>query len=107
MKLTFNKEDWTGEEATINVNLKTRSWSQNDYRFSLRLIQDTIVENPDGSRLGRYQSFEIRGEGWDFPLGKVQRQEGLEETFEACDGTCSRRNADVFIAASQLLFNII
>lgn len=102
MRFTFNKNNWSGEEATINVNQQTKSWTQNGYRFSLHLIDDEEIPG-----LGRYTKYEIRGEGWDFALGTVSRQVGLEETFEACDGACSRRHESPFVAASQLLFNII
>lgn len=99
MRLTLNKENWSGEQITINVNQKTRSWSQFGYRFELRLKEDS-------DSCTRY---EIWGDGWDFALGTVTRYFYIEDTFDASthSGDCIRTHENPFAAAAQLLCNII
>ena len=100
MRLTLNKTNWSGETITINVNQKTRSWSQFGYRFELRLLYSSKV----------CRKFEIWGDAWDYPLGTVTCYPEIDEAiFTAADEmyNCIRHSESPYIAAAQLLCNII
>jgi hypothetical protein len=94
MRIKLNKENWSGEEITINVNRKTRSWKQFGYTFTLKPASNA--------------KYEIWGSGWSSKVGTVTEELALDRPyFRATAFECSRTHENPFAAAAQLLCNII
>lgn len=93
--ITCNKANWKGEEITVRVK-KDGTFQVYDYDFKL-----TITDF--GGEAG--QIFKVTGEGWgDDPIVKGYL---LGDEWMATHGDYSREDADPFIAAIQVLCNII
>lgn len=79
--ITFNKGNWSGEEATINI--RDNKFSFNGYDFELRNFNTDKGDNPkydfhtvdfyyDGERFGTAHRFECDDE-WEYNCGDFYR----------------------------------
>ena len=89
--ITINKANWTGEEITVRIK-NDGSFQVYDYDFRLSIDE----------ALG--DTFNVWGEDKEFPVCKGYNFEG---TWVAISGDYSREDSDAFVAAIQLLCNII
>lgn len=106
--LTFNKDNWSGEDITVKVR-KGNKFSLYDYDFSLVDVtpKDQGDEKP-GDKF-YFRKLDIVGDGWEYPLGSIQWFDG-DKTKTAMDdpGFGIERDAfDPVEAAVKLLCNII
>ena len=92
--ITINKADWTGDKIKVRIK-KDGTFQVHDYDFKL-----TITDF--GGEAG--QIFKVTGEGWDYTLVNGYFLEG---EWMAKSGAITREDADPFIAAIQVLCNII
>jgi len=79
--ITFNKNNWSGEEATINI--RDNKFSFNGYEFELRNFNTAKSDNPkydfhtvdfyyDGELFGTANRFECDDE-WEYSCGDFFR----------------------------------
>ncbi len=92
--ITCNKANWKSEEITVRIK-KDGTFQVYDYNFKL-----TITDFGDEAG----QIFKVTGEGWDYDLVKGYL---LGDEWMAQSGAITREDADPFIAAIQVLCNII
>jgi hypothetical protein len=96
-----NKENYSGGTAKIRVkNDNSFSLYGYDFQLSFELSEDAECE-----------TFEVTGEGWDYPLVKGIRLAG-DDDWLAYQGAGSmeemnRESSDPFKAAVKVLSNII
>ena len=95
--LKINKENWSGEQATLMV---TKDGSFEVYGYRFKLTQTSPI------------GFEVTGEGWDYPLVHGLKVDDTwvaasGRTVDALEGPYSREDADPVAAAAKVLFNII
>lgn len=90
-KITINKENYTGEEITVRIK-NDGSFQVYDYDFRLEI----------DAALG--DTFNVWGEDKEFPIVKGFNNEG---TWIAYHGDYIREDSDAFVAAIQVLANII
>jgi hypothetical protein len=116
MRLKFNRENWSGEEATINVRQSDNSFEMYDYRWTLVPNEKLTV---DHGTFG-FEVFNVISTDFnrEFPvICVVQRYRHTDDkwdTWEAFDednhphnGGISRSNANKFVAVAQYLSNAI
>ena len=91
--ITTNKGNWTGQTVKVRVNREKGTFNLFGYKFRIEIKADAIAHlygsNWDGGEKPFVTGFQYKGE-W---------------TFSSCG--CSREDKDVFVAAIQLLHNII
>ena len=96
MIIKCNKGNWSGKEITVNVNQKTKSFKLYDHKF--------IIEEHETSTK-QFPTFRIVSPNWSNPLATgCQFTDGLYGFFS---GDISRENKNMYVAAVQLLNNII
>lgn len=93
---TFNKSNWTGEEATIVV--KDSKFEFHGYNFEL--VAKTW--DFDGEVMTDY---EVHGEGWDEALFKVRKD--LDDGFYCQTCGIHRTHKNPFILAAIVAANTI
>lgn len=104
---TFNKSNWSGEEATIEVTEFAGgfSWEQNGYEISLRNRQSY----DGGDELFVSYDIYVDGERTDNKVGASFHVDGAAAMWEATnwDGSMTRHGKNAAIAASRLEFNLL
>lgn len=109
MRITLDKENWTGEKVTINVNQVKRSFSLNGCKVTLEQKDKTIVEDWE------WRTYNIMVDGWEYPLGVVvdhidfakDTQEIEAWHHEIKEGNLSRTGSSIYDAAAKMLCNVI
>lgn len=96
METTFNKDNWTGETATINVNVEEKSFNYYDYRVQLEQV-DTGDDD-------EYYRILVDGD----KVGSVMKL-SYEDTYLAMDSISelTREDKDPFVAAAKMLSNVL
>jgi hypothetical protein len=93
---TFNKGDWSGEEATIVVNNNEFEF----YGYNFKLIEDNW--DFDGEDMTDY---EVHGEGWDEALFKIRKD--LDGGYYCMTCGLHRTHKNPFILAAIMAANTI
>jgi hypothetical protein len=95
MKITTNKQDFTGEEITVNVNKAKKSFKLYNEPFKLERVGK-----------GKYS---IVGVGWENPLGKIFEDENVPGDLRcyAWNDELERYGSNIYESAVRLLCNII
>ena len=104
MKLTFNKNNWTGEKITISVNQSKRTFEHYDALITLK----------PKSKTESHESYEVWVEGYSNPVAVVQRYLDLDTNWECLDpdnhpyhGGISRQAGNMYQAVSTYLHNVL
>lgn len=95
--ITINKGNWSGETTNLTYNEKTGEFTIAFIDYTFKLVPQTISTLP-------LDCYAIMGSGWDLPLGVVRK---FEDTWYANTGWLEREDENPFVAAAQLLCNII
>ena len=77
MKVTTNKGNWSGEMATVNVNVTKKSFKYQDYTFTIRNVKNDTMVLGDGKYTYHFSSFDLFGCGWgdDEPLATINNED--------------------------------
>jgi len=92
----FNKDNWSGEEATIVV----KGNEFNFYGYNFKLVAKTWDFN--GQEMTDY---EVHGDDWDEPLYEVRKD--LDGGFFCNSDGIYRTNANPFVLAAIMAANTI
>ena len=100
--LTFNRNDWSGEQLTIPVNRATLQWEQSGYHFKL-----AEVANDKNDELGMSMTtYQCTGSGWSQPLFNIIKFSTSSEWL-AVSGDIMIENNDPIACAAQMICNIV
>ena len=104
MKMTFNRNNWTGEMVTITINQTKRTFKH----------YDSLVTLKPKSKTESHESFEVIVEGYQFPVAIVQRYLDIDTNWECFDpdnspfhGGLSRQASNMYQAVSSYLSNVM
>ena len=112
MKITTNKDNWSGEEITVKINQAKRSFSLFGYDFVLDKTSDLSKEDHP------VVFYDITSPSWDVPLGVVVHEIDApnnrfqNESYEAWNGSIgegnlSRTGNSIYEAAIRMLCNVL
>ena len=93
---TFNKDNWSGEEATIFV--KDNCFEFHGYTF--KLVPKTWEY--EGKKVTDYV---VHGDDWDEPLFRIRAE--LDGAFYCHSSGIERQGKNPFILAAQMAANTI
>ena len=103
----FNKENWWGDETSINVRQSDSSFMHYDDRYFLKMTKPVVLD--DGST---YESGELfRENETSYPVVSISRFG--DERWTAVDGNepeyvnVSRCNANPHVACAMILHNVV
>jgi hypothetical protein len=102
--ITFNKSNWSGETATIEVTELAGAYTWEQYGYEIEV--SGRKEDDD------FVSYEIKidGEPSDCKVSRFENDAAWNDRrWEAtdCIGDCIRGDENLVIAAAQLLYNIL
>jgi hypothetical protein len=109
-QIKINKGDWSGEETALTYDKATGEFTLGHlegYRFRLVLTDDVT---DDSDPLFNFKSYEIKGDAWpeDHVLGTVYKfDKDARWVAQNAADTIDRDHENRFVAAAQLLCNII
>jgi hypothetical protein len=101
--LTTNRENWSGQAITVDVDRNALSWIQFGYRFWLE-FRPWPAADQDILGPGRYT---IISDQWSSPLGYVDVAKGDDGELMAFSANLGRYATDPIEAAVKLLCNLL
>lgn len=101
--LTFNREDWSGQEITIQVNREEMSWEQSDYKFHLEETPEEFVDDELGMSM---KTMKCMGSEWKEPLFTITKFSDSPMWVAASDNLM-REDADPILCAAKLVCSIV
>lgn len=102
-QLTFDRSDWSGQQATIQVNRDTLEWAQSGYQFKLEAVEESFSDDDIGMSM---RVLKCTSPSWEHPLFSLTCFSG-ESSWLAVHGDLSREGEDPIVVAAQMICNLV
>jgi len=110
MKFTFNKENWSGEVATINVRKSDSSFMHYDDRYVLKMDEDLNFGDGTSCQSGKLYRQNFDGSLAEYPTVYISKY-SPDKNWMASDDVehpyVERYNENPHVACAMILHNIV